>query len=118
MKILNAYAIVDPTTDLAVFKKIAADFADLSVTYEHVTENAISALNHKNFDLLIIDKAIPRADYNKLHKLADILHADAALVAFIMSDEDFIRYKLAGLMAKWTDAHSESQTRFFDNPEM
>ncbi|MCH5600297.1 hypothetical protein [Niabella ginsengisoli] len=118
MKTLKAYAIVNATTNLDSFKKIIESFDALSLIYETQAESAISAFNHNSFDLLIIDKALPHEDYNKLHKIADVLHPDAALVAFVMTDEEYIRYKLAGLMAKWMEANTERKTNFIDDPKM
>ena len=118
MKTLKAYAIVNEATNLDAFKKIAEGINAISVEYESDIETAIAAMNHKSFDLLIIDKALSTEDYNKLHKIADLLHPDAALIAFVMTDEAFIRYKLAGLMAKWMDAHSDPKTNFIDNPKL
>jgi DNA-binding NarL/FixJ family response regulator len=118
MKPLKAYVIANKATDLDSFRKISGDFDYLSVTVETEVEAAIAALNHNDFDLLIIDKGLPLEDYNKIHKMADVLHPDAALIAFIMTDEEYIRYKLAGLMAKWIDANSQPKTNFIDNPKM
>ena len=118
MKTLNAFAIVDKATNLKSFKKTIAGIHNLEVRFETNIESAIDLLNQQTFDLLIIDKALPLEDYNKLHKLADLLHPDAALVAFVMTDDEFISYKMAGLMAKWMDAQSGGKTNFIDNPTL
>ncbi|WP_114789934.1 hypothetical protein U0035_11455 [Niabella yanshanensis] len=118
MKNLKAYTVADPATNLDSFKQVAGKFDGLEVQYETDIEQAINTFSLQSFDLLIIDKGLSHEDYNKLHKVADLLHPDAALVAFIMTDEEFIHYKLAGLLAKWTEAHSESKTNFIDNPKL
>ncbi len=118
MKTLKAYVVADKRTSMDSFKQVAQKFAGLDVQYETDVEQAINTFSLQGFDLLIIDKGLPHEDYNKLHKVADLLHPDAALVAFVMTDEEFIHYKLAGLLAKWADAHSESKTNFIDNPKL
>jgi hypothetical protein len=118
MKNLKAYTVADPATNPDSFKKVAGKFNGLEVQYETDIEQAINTFSLQSFDLLIIDKGLSHEDYNKLHKVADLLHPDAALVAFVMTDEEFIHYKLAGLLAKWADAHSESKTNFIDNPKL
>lgn len=118
MKTLKAYVVVHAATNLGSFKQVAGSFNGLEVQYETDVEQAINNFSQQSFDLLIIDKGLSHEDYNKLHKVADLLHPDAALVAFVMTDDEFIRYKLAGLLAKWADAHSESTTNFIDNPKL
>ena len=118
MKNLKAYTVADPATNLDRFKQVAGRFDGLEVQYETDVEQAINTFSLKSFDLLIIDKGLSHEDYNKLHKVSDLLHPDAALVAFVMTDEEFIHYKLAGLLAKWADAHSEGKTNFIDNPKL
>lgn len=118
MKNLKAYTVADPATNLDSFKKVVSTFSGLEVLYETDVEQAINTFSLQSFDLLIIDKGLAHEDYKKLHKVADLLHPDAALVAFVMTDEEFIHYKLAGLLAKWSDAQSESKTNFIDNPKL
>ena len=118
MKSLKAYVVTDDRTNLDGFKHVAGKFDGLDLQYETDVEQAINTFSLQSFDLLIIDKGFSHEDYNKLHKVADLLHPDAALVAFVMTDEEFIHYKLAGLLAKWADAHSESKTNFIDNPKL
>ncbi|MCH5689849.1 hypothetical protein LWM68_39860 [Niabella sp. W65] len=118
MKNLKAYAVVNATTNLDSFKQVTGKFDGLEVQYETDVEQAINTFSRQSFDLLIIDKGLSHEDYNKLHKVAEVLHPDAALVAFVMTDEEFIHYKLAGLLAKWADAQSESKTNFIDNPKL
>lgn len=118
MKNLKAYTVANPATNLDSFKQVAAKLDGLEVQYETDVEQAISTFSLQSFDLLIIDKGLSHEDYNKLHKVADLLHPDAALVAFVMTDEELIHYKLAGLLAKWADAQSESKTNFIDNPKL
>lgn len=118
MKSLKAYVVTDDRTNLDAFKQVVQKFEGLELQYETDVEQAINTFSLQSFDLLIIDKGLSHEDYNKLHKVADLLHPDAALVAFVMTDEEFIHYKLAGLLAKWADAHSESKTNFIDNPKL
>lgn len=118
MKTLKAYVVADVKTSLDSFKQVAEKFDGLQLHYETDVEQAINTFSLQSFDLLIIDKGLSHENYNKLHRVADLLHPDAALVAFVMTDEEFIHYKLAGLLAKWVDAHSESKTNFIDNPKL
>lgn len=118
MKNLKAYTVANPATNLDGFKQVINKFTGLEMYYDTDIEHAILNFSQQNFDLLIIDKGLSHANYNKLQKVADLLHPDAALVAFVMTDEEFIHYKMAGLLAKWTEAQSESKTNFIDNPKM
>lgn len=118
MKTLKIYAVVAENSNRDVFKKIVEGFKGIKVIYETNIEEAVNTFNKQSFDLLIIDKALPDADYNKIHKLADMLHPDAAVVALHFTDKDLIRLKLSGLMDKWADAQSEGRTNFIDNPKM
>lgn len=118
MKTLNAYAIVAENTDLRDFTQIADSMENLSVSIERDIEAAIARFNEQAFDLIILDKGLPQEMYNKMLKLTDLLQPDAASIAFIMTDKEFIRYKMAGLIAKWMDANSAPQTNFLDNPKM
>lgn len=118
MKTLNAFAIVADATDLTDFKQIVDSLEGLCVRFESDIETAIAQFNGQTFDLIILDKALAKPTYQKMLKLTAWLQPDAASIAFIMTDKEFVRYKMAGLMAKWKDANSAPQTNFFDDPKM
>ena len=118
MKTLNMFVVVDAATHLESFQKVVESMSGLSAKYETDIEAAINIITQQNFDLLVTDKNLPEDQTKKLHRLTDLLHPDAALIDFVMTDEDFIRYKLNGLIAKWIDAHSDGKVNFIDDPEL
>lgn len=118
MKILQAYAVINETSNTDALKTIAAGINDLHIIYEANTENAVDAMSGQNFQLLIIDKALPDADVKKLNRLVELLHPDAAVTAFNLQDEDYIRFKLSGLMLKWEEAQSDGKVNFIDGPAL
>ncbi|SFP94967.1 hypothetical protein [Parafilimonas terrae] len=118
MKTLQAYAVINETSNTNTLQNVAAGVQHLDITYENNIEDAVNAMNAQNFQLLIIDKALPDADIKKLNRLMELLHPDAAITAFNLQDEDYIRFKLSGLMLKWEDAQSEGKVNFIDDPEL
>lgn len=118
MKTLQLYAVIAEDTNIDIFNTIIHEFKDITVVYETTIEEAINTFNKQNFDLLIIDKALPREVYNKLDKLAHMLHPDAAKLGLHFMDEYFIRFKMSELMANWLDAQAENRINFLDNPPL
>lgn len=118
MKILNVYMVANPETDLAILENVSKTMPGMAVRYETDAEAAINTIGQQGFDLLVLDKQLTDETFNKLHKLADLLHPDAAQVDFVLTDEDFIRYKLNGLMAKWIEAQSDSKVNYIDDPAL
>ncbi len=118
MKTLQAYAVINETSNTNTLQKIAAGIQHLHITYENNIENAVNAMSGQNFQLLIIDKALPEAEIKKLNRLMELLHPDAATTVFNQQDEDYMRFKLSGLMLKWEEAQSEGKVNFIDNPEL
>lgn len=116
MKTLYAYAVINETSNTDILKKVAADYQHLSISFLTNTETAVEAMNTQFFQLLIIDEALPGADIKKLHRLAELLHPDAAIVELHTLNEDYVRYKLSGLMLKWEEAQAEGKVNFIDNP--
>ena len=55
MKTLQAYAVINETSDTNALQKIAAGIQHLNITYENNIENAVNAMSGQNFQLLIID---------------------------------------------------------------
>lgn len=117
MRILKTLAVVNTITDTKSLDNTTAQIKDISLHYERDIEKAIEKMSLREYDLLIFDKALPEVDFRKLQRLSGLLHPDAAIVEFNFNDEDFMRYKMSGLMSKWTDAQSESKTNFIDNPD-
>ena len=118
MKTLQAYAVINETSDTTTLQNIAAGIQHLDITYQNNIEDAVNAMNGQNFQLLIIDKALADAETKKLNRLAELLHPDAAVTTFSLQDEDYIRFKLSGLMLKWEESQSEGKVNFIDNPEL
>lgn len=118
MKFLKIYAVADERSSLDILSKVVKNIGNATVSFEKNIEKAVSTFNQQSADLLVIDKAISTIDYNKLHKLAELIHPDAVLIALHFSDEDFIQYKLTDLMSKWKDAQTEKPPHFIDNPKM
>ena len=116
MKTLQAYAVINETSDTTTLQNIAAGIQHLDITYQNNIEDAVNAMNGQNFQLLIIDKALADAETKKLNRLAELLHPDAAVTTFSLQDEDYIRFKLSGLMLKWEESKSEGKVNFIDNP--
>lgn len=118
MKTLQAYAVINETSNTNTLQKIAAGIQHLNITYENNIEDTVNAMSGQNFQLLIIDKALPDAEIKKLSRLMELLHPDAATTAFNLQDEDYMLFKLSGLMLKWEEAQSEGKVNFIDNPEL
>ena len=118
MKTLQAYAVINETSNTDILKAIAAGINDLHITYEANAENAVDAMSGQSFQLLIIDKALPEADMKKLNRLVELLHPDAAVTAFNLQNEDYIHFKLSGLMLKWEEAQSDGKVNFIDDPAL
>lgn len=118
MKTLQAYAVINETSNTNTLQKIAAGIQHLNITYENNIEDTVNAMSGQNFQLLIIDKALPDAEIKKLNRLMELLHPDAATTAFNLQDEDYMLFKLSGLMLKWEEAQSEGKVNFIDNPEL
>ncbi|GAB3425234.1 hypothetical protein [Niabella aquatica] len=118
MKILQACLVAAENSSLVVFEKIVAEFKSMTVTGPYPVENAIDAMPVQQFDLLILDKALPAEALKKLNRVGEILLPDAAIIEFHLMDEDFIRFRLTSIMAKWEEARSESQINFMDGPDL
>ncbi|MBK7100040.1 MAG: hypothetical protein IPH58_19300 [Sphingobacteriales bacterium] len=118
MKTLKAYLVVAASADTSLLKKLEMENKGVTFQFEHIIETAIDHFNRQHFDLLILDKAIPVSDYNKLQKLAELLHPDAAVIAFHLMDEEYIRIKFKELKSNWADAQTDTQTHFIDNPSL
>ena len=116
MKPLRTLAIIATTNDILAIT--VSRFKDIALNIETDVEKAIEAMSNGKYDLLLVDKALPKEDYNKLNKLAEVLFPDAAFVNVNMNDEEFLRFKLSGLLAKWSDAQQETTRRFLDNPNI
>lgn len=115
MKTLHAYAVVNETSNTEILKKVAAEHQHLKIDFQTNIESAVEAMSTQHFQLLITDEALPGADIKKLNRLADLLHPDAAIVELHMQNEDYIRFKLSGLMLKWEDAQSDGKVNFIDD---
>ncbi len=118
MKTLQALAVVQPLSDTSILQQIITGYEGIIIQFETDIENAIDKINQKEFDLLILDKSLPTADFKKLVRLTELIHTDAAITEFIMTDEAFIRFKISGLWSKWLDAQSDSKTNFLDDPAL
>lgn len=114
MKNLKILAVVNPTTNTQAFSDLVRSFDDANLRIETDIEKAIDATNQKNYDLLVLDRALLEADFKKLNRLAELIHPDAAIFQLNFNDEEFIRFKMSGLFAKWQEAQSDSQTNFID----
>jgi|GEM_PF-757725 len=116
MKPLRTIAIAATDTLTETLAKTAAAFSDVILNIEPDVEKAIEGMNAGNYDLLIIDKRLNRQEQNRLDKLSEILFPHAAVVIMSLQDEDFIRFKLSGLLSKWKDVQQETTRKFFDDP--
>ncbi len=118
MKTINTYVMSHNATNMDTFIKVANTFTGFQFNYITDMEQAIEATNAHTFDLLIIDKAMDKADEVKLNKVVDLIHPDVATLDLHMNDEEFIRFKLNSMLQKWEEAHSDSPINFVDNPKL
>jgi DNA-binding NarL/FixJ family response regulator len=115
MKTMKVLAVINPATDTGNLDKIAEANKDIELNYLKDSEHVVEEMHQQRYDLLILDKALPETEYRKLIRLSDLLHPDAAQIEFSFKDEEFIRFKMSGLMAKWMDAQSDGDFRYFDH---
>ena len=118
MKKLKTLAIVKEGSDMTTLTSIAEKFSDMVLSVETNIEKTIDSMSRKEFDLLLIDKNILSEDYQKLNKLSEILFPHAAVVNVNIKDEDFLVFKMSGLLSKWRDAQTDAKTNFIDDPMM
>ena len=116
MKILQAYAIINEASNTNALKGIASKFENLDIHYVTDIENIVAGMGIQNFQLLILDEGLPDEDIKKLHRIVELLHPDAVVSEFNLANEDYILYKLSGLMLRWEEAHSDGKINFIDNP--
>ena len=116
MKQLTTLAVIAPGTSVDIMLNTVSHFKDVVITFEKDIEKAIEQISTGNYQLLIIDKNLQSQDYNKLNKVSDVLLPDAAVVNMALTDEEFIRFKLSGLLSKWNDAQQNTSRKFIDNP--
>ena len=118
MKKMLVYVFADVNTNLDVFKNVIANKAGVSVEYETNEEKFIAALTAQRFDLLILDLDVAKGDYKKAQMMAEMIYPGAAVTELDMQHADFIGFKIDDLLRKWADANTESEIKFFDNPNL
>lgn len=116
MKKLKTLAIVKEGSDITTLTSIERSFSGMVLSIETNIENTIEHMSRKDFDLLLIDKNLLPESYQKLNKLSEILFPHAAVVNVHIQDEDFLRFKLSGLLSKWSDSQTDARINFLDNP--
>lgn len=116
MKTLLITVVANATTDLSTFQSIAATISGIDVTYITDIESAIDAINAQQYDLLIVDLDLDKADYKKIQKLNELIYPDAAVTEMELTYADYVRMKLHQMLAKWKDANSDGGIKIHDNP--
>lgn len=118
MKTLNTYIVYDSHTSTDIFQKVSKEFDHISTTFETDIEKAIDAINNRSFDMLVMDKMLDKTAQTKLNKLIDLIDPALATVELHMNDEDFIRFKLGAMIARWEEAQGDGNINFIDNPQL
>lgn len=114
MKPLKIVAVTNSKTDSDKLNKAIGSFKNLTISIETDIEKVVDFMHLKDYDLLILDKSLPAHHFNKINRLAQLIHPDAVRVQLNFDDEEFIRYKMAELMQQWAEAQSESSTNYID----
>lgn len=118
MKTLNTYVIYDSNTSIDLYQKVNKEFEHISSQYGTDIEKAVDAINNRSVDMLIIDKNLDKTTQVKLNKLIDLIDPGVATLELHMNDEDFIRFKLGAMSARWEEAQSDGKINFLDNPQL
>lgn len=116
MKKLRTLVLVAESTDKTLFNSLVDNMQHVQYDYSTNAEQAMDEMRNDKYDLLIIDKNAPKEDAQKINILSKMLFPDAAMVTMPLGDEDFIKFKMGGLLLKWQEAQSDSAINFLDGP--